>query len=254
MLRLTVPVLLVCLTRSPVARGQAPQRIVLAVTDSATRAPLPNVRIARDSVTVAVTDLAGRAIFSVASTDRRLALTRLGYQPRGLTLPERPTDSLQLSVAMVAIPQQLTRVDVRDSATESVSARLTGYEQRRTRGRGTFITRETIEKSNRVRTIDLFRGYPGFRVIDSLSDQHIAGSRGSKPIVRGPLSALAPCVFRVAIDGTLMPWGFQVNMIDPKEIHGIEVYSGPATIPAEFATTARDAFCGMVLIWTRSRD
>ncbi len=229
MFRLTVPVLLVCLTRSPVAHCQSPQiqRVVLAVSDSVTRAPLPNVRVARDSVTLAVTDPAGRAVFSIPSTERRprLTLTRLGFQPRALTLPERPTDSLELSVAMNAIPQQLAPVDVRDSAREFVSPRLTGYERRRTSGRGTYITREMIEKKNRVRTIDLFRGYPGFRVVDSLYDQHVAGSRGSKPIARGGLHDLAPCVFRVAIDGVLTPWGFQVNMIDPKEIHGIEVYS-----------------------------
>jgi hypothetical protein len=212
------------------------------------------VRIARDSVTVGVTDLAGRAAFSIASSHRRLTLTRLGFQPHVLTLPDASADSLELSAVMTAIPQQLAPVDVRDSASEFVSSRLVGYERRRTIGRGTFITREAIEKKNRVRTIDLFRGYPGFRVVDSLYDQHIAGSRGSKPIARGGLHDLAPCVFRVALDGVLMPWGFQVNMIDPREIHGIEVYSGPATIPAEFATTARDAFCGMVLIWTRSRD
>ena len=254
--RFTVPALIVCLTHQPVANGQTPpsRAVVLTVSDSATRAPLPNVRIARESVTVAVTDLAGRAVFSVVSNDRRLTLTRLGFQPRVLTLPDASADSLELSASMIAIPQQLAPVDVRDSATELISARLVGYEHRRRGGRGTFITRETIEKKNSVRTIDLFRGYPAFRVVDSLSDQHVAGSRGSKPLARGGLQDLAPCVFRVALDGVLMPWGFQVNMIDPKELHGIEVYSGPATIPAEFATTARDAFCGMVLIWTRSRE
>jgi hypothetical protein len=32
-----------------------------------------------------------------------------------------------------------------------------------------------------------------------------------------------------------------VNSIPPSEIHGIEVYPGPSTIPAEYASMRRDA-------------
>jgi len=42
-----------------------------------------------------------------------------------------------------------------------------------------------------------------------------------------------------------------VNSIPPSEIHGIEVYPGPSTIPAEYASMRRDAACGLIVIWTR---
>ena len=44
---------------------------------------------------------------------------------------------------------------------------------------------------------------------------------------------------------------FAVNSIAPEEIHGIEIYPGPATIPAEYASMTRDASCGLIAIWTR---
>ena len=55
----------------------------------------------------------------------------------------------------------------------------------------------------------------------------------------------------MAVDGQLREWGFAVNNIAPEEIHGIEIYPGPATIPAEFASMKRDANCGLIMIWTR---
>jgi hypothetical protein len=56
---------------------------------------------------------------------------------------------------------------------------------------------------------------------------------------------------RVVVDGHLREWGFAVNTLTPEEIHGIEVYPGPGTIRAEYASISRDASCGLVAIWTR---
>lgn len=36
-----------------------------------------------------------------------------------------------------------------------------------------------------------------------------------------------------------------------KDIQGIEVYTGPADVPGEFA--GRNAGCGLIVIWTQSR-
>jgi hypothetical protein len=56
----------------------------------------------------------------------------------------------------------------------------------------------------------------------------------------------------VGVDGQLKEWGFSVDEITPNEIHGIEVYSGPSTMPREFATLRPDGYCGLVMIWTRA--
>ena len=56
---------------------------------------------------------------------------------------------------------------------------------------------------------------------------------------------------RVGVDGQIKEWGFPMDTIDPNHIHGIEVYNGPATIPSEYSGMRTDAYCGLVMIWTR---
>jgi hypothetical protein len=47
-----------------------------------------------------------------------------------------------------------------------------------------------------------------------------------------------------------MPPRFPLELLPtPKEIAGIEVYDGPATVPAQFS--GMDRRCGMVLVWTK---
>jgi len=42
-----------------------------------------------------------------------------------------------------------------------------------------------------------------------------------------------------------------VDDIPISDIHGIEVYSGPATVPVEYRNSLPNGFCGLVMIWTR---
>jgi hypothetical protein len=45
-----------------------------------------------------------------------------------------------------------------------------------------------------------------------------------------------------------------MNSIPPTDIHGIEIYSGPADVPPEYAGANSDSFCGLIIIWTRQAD
>jgi hypothetical protein len=45
-----------------------------------------------------------------------------------------------------------------------------------------------------------------------------------------------------------------VNLQDlphPDEIHGIEVFAGPSTIPLQYGGTGGGKWCGLIAIWTR---
>ncbi|WP_423924497.1 hypothetical protein [Candidatus Palauibacter sp.] len=56
-----------------------------------------------------------------------------------------------------------------------------------------------------------------------------------------------PCRMRVFLDGIeIRRLGVGVLMI---EVAGVEVYKGPASLPAEYG--AADARCGAVVIWTK---
>ena len=58
---------------------------------------------------------------------------------------------------------------------------------------------------------------------------------------------------RILVDGVPKEWGYDLNLLDPKEVYGVEVYAGPSTIPAQYQSMGRDGFCGVILMWTRPR-
>ena len=69
---------------------------------------------------------------------------------------------------------------------------------------------------------------------------------------RGPPTPVQ-CVVRVGVDGMLKEPYFPINSIPPHDIYGVEVYAGAASLPTEFSGARKDASCGLIMIWTRSR-
>lgn len=231
------------------------------VVDRATQAPLPGVRVTVQGLGDRdwTSDAQGEVMLAVAP-DRRvvLELRRIGFTAQTVEVPAGTT---QLSLT-VALAGAVTLLDTTHVTAAAVSQMFAGFDGRRLRGAGsaTFITRDQIERQMAVRTIDVVRRAAGTRVVDSAGILLVASSRGSKAVIGGGAAAtkggkggfdLAPCVMRVAVDGTLREWGFSLDWIDPKEIHGVEVYPGPATMPSEFSGLRKDAYCGLVMIWTR---
>jgi hypothetical protein len=41
------------------------------------------------------------------------------------------------------------------------------------------------------------------------------------------------------------------NLPPPDQIHGIEVFGGPASIPPQYNGAANNKMCGLIAIWTR---
>lgn len=235
------------------AGAQRAYRLVsLHVTDELTQAGLPGVRVTIEGVTDRdwTTNQQGYTLVAVGRTTSAVLLVRHpGYLPLRISAPAAD-DSAVVALVMRRSVQSLDTTRV---IGENRSAFLEEFETRRLRriGTATFITRDQIERHMPLRTIDIVRRAVGTKVVDSAGVLMLASSRLSKPAVRDKFFDLVPCVFRVAVDGVLRGWGFSLDEIDPKEIHGIEVYPGPSTIPAQYALTSRDAACGLVLIWTR---
>ncbi len=183
-----------------------------------------------------------------------------------------PAAGLQSQDTARTRPQKLEAVTIRDSA-DFISARLVGFERRRSlkQGSATFFLGEDIVKRGTIRLSDALRRAHGVRIVDSADVRLVASSRWQKPVGGGFLltptrrtgtnlhpvqtnaADLAPCIMQVALDGVLKEWGFSVDDISVTDVHGIEVYPGAASLPAEFGSIRRDGWCGLVMIWTRSR-
>jgi hypothetical protein len=238
------------------ALGAQGGTVSLLVIDDATDAPVPDVHVTIvGQTTEGVTDARGRFVYVVARPSKVVfVLRRLGYNPGTLSVDVAGSDTERVTFAMTAAPQTLATVDVKDTL-NSASPFLSGFDRRLANhaGAASYITRNEIEKRKPSLTTDLLRRIGSLTIVDSSGTLMAVSRRVQKPNIRtgGVVMDLKNCPLQVAIDGQLREWGFAVNNIAPEEIHGIEIYPGPATIPAEFASMKRDANCGLIMIWTR---
>lgn len=165
-----------------------------------------------------------------------VAVRRIGYRPatRDLDIPAAEA----LTLALDPVPQGLSTVVVKDRRVRYTGWAASFYE-RRDRGMGRYVTREDIDRRNAMRTTDMLRSVPGLAINTSM--------RGSVIRIRG--SRCDPLVW---IDGTPALSGYlDVDNFQPNSLEGIEVYSGPSTVPVELRGPRGEEACGVIALWTR---
>jgi hypothetical protein len=143
------------------------------------------------------------------------------------------------------------------------TSKYDGFFQRRKLGVGTFVTREEIERSNAMHTLEILRGIPGLHINAGLpgdpttadikmprceSDDHRLGK------VTVWIDGRMLIEERRAPNGVPGLYGFgsyqlaeQLSRITPTGIEMVEIYRGPGQIPGEFHWDG----CAAVVIWTR---
>jgi Carboxypeptidase regulatory-like domain len=221
------------------ARGRS-VALTVSVTDTA------NSAVERAEVVVPAlgvvrrTDASGRLVLtSLPTGDYVVVARRFGFLPdsqRARLATDRPT----------AIHFRLrTAAHLLDTAlVESAALRdkMADFERRRASGRGTFITRDEIDRRNPIALADVLRTVRGLTLRTS-------GGRTELRFVRANARVDADCPPEMWIDGA-RTFGVTVDEFDPGEVEGIELYRGLGQIPAEYLS--RTSACGVVIIWTRS--
>jgi hypothetical protein len=232
------------------AQSGRPIGTITGVAMDERRAPLPGVEI-RSGNRAVLSGPDGRfALDSLESGRREFVARRVGYGAESLSMTFDPGRFDSLEFVLHLTSTTLDRLDVVGSPL--ISPRLEGFERRRAqKNGGQFLTRADIERRMPQVTSDLIRRLQGVRMIDSMGVQLPISTRGPKPTLMGRPGAV--CVLRVGVDGQVKEPYFAMNSVPVTDIHGVEVYSGPATLPPEFGGARRDAGCGLVMIWTRSR-
>jgi len=123
-----------------------------------------------------------------------------------------------------------------------LNEQMKGFEQRRHGGMGRYLTPEDIARRGPIVTSDLFRMVPGFRVDRS-------GLGETRISMRGPFAGR--CSPAVYLDGNyvgVLSADDIDQWVNPGEIAGIEIYTGPG-VPPQFTTGM--ATCGSIVIWTK---
>ncbi|MDH5235448.1 MAG: TonB family protein [Gemmatimonadota bacterium] len=171
--------------------------------------------------------------------EAKLVIRRIGFAPETLPLVvgREVTELEGIALRRVAMPLQAVIVNGHTNLTGPMA----GFYTRRDRGQGRFFTQEQIERLGPRRMSDLLRSVPGLRV-----DQRRYGVSSFR--MRG--APLAPLVW---LDGTPMGSSeVDLDSFDPRSFAGIEVYSGAATVPVEFAGNRMMSTAGgAVLLWSR---
>ena len=235
-------------SRSLIAQTAVPRGQVL----SASGVPLGGavVRIIQTGET-ARTDATGWYRWPGARTGRwDVAVRAIGYQPAVFSIAVSNGALTPETVRLEPAVQLLDSITVRTVPTPT--ARLAGFERRRLTGLGRYFGEADIARTGALRVSSLLRMLPaGVRVQDSFGIPLAVSNRGPKLVEDGGQFYVVPCVLRTAVDGMIQPWGTTLDVVDPTEIVGIEVYLGASSLPAEFASGRRDQLCGLIAIWTR---
>jgi hypothetical protein len=260
-------VVLAWVTRAGAQSVDSAQTVWVTVRDGTSKQPIVGARVRplHDSTRRALTDDTGLASIDLRFALRTLVTTRLGFRPDTSHVSDVSWAAGLVEVSLVPNAQELAAVSVR--ATNSrVNPTIAEFESRRARrggGGATFIGREVLERHTSSKLTDVLRrGVQGVKFIDSAGVQLPVSARGEVIRVyqnqtnRTTGSARSGmervlCVLRVAVDGVPKEWGYDLNVIEPREVYGVEIYAGPATLPAQYQSMGRDGYCGLILVWTR---
>jgi hypothetical protein len=252
---------LLALAAAPAAAQQV--QVMVAVSDSATGAPVAGARVTLDGRAVTA-DAGGMARFSAPAGSRELVVTRLGYGEwrRDVTVGPAATGvPVRLVPAALAVQGVEGRVE---TAPRARSPRIQEFYRRKEGfGTGHFITRDWIERRKIRRGSDLFRGVPNLQVAQLSGRQvlrvgrarsiHRSGDGREAALTSNPLEQNAPqsagdCDPLVYVDGISTIIEHLDVEIDPNQVEGVEVYTG-TRVPPQFGGSR--AACGVIAIWTR---
>ncbi len=195
-----------------------------------------------------ITEDGGRfRILQVPAGQYLLVVRRIGFAPTSGIVEVPANDTLRLSYILARTTNLMDTVRVRATR---VSMRMLGFDQRRGQGVGQFITQEQIEQRGSRETSDFLRTLRGIDV-SRITTQAFAGTVALSKREGGSVGGdgTGACSMQVLLDGIVLPRFFNLDLLPPpKQIAGIEVYSGVATVPPQFG--GADRRCGTILVWT----
>ena len=194
----------------------------------------------RGSGTATISDSAGAfRLTGLAPGEAVLEVRRLGYRPVSTPVTIAAGRELGVDVELAPVPEQLAPVQVFRRA-EAYDSRLAGFNERKTKHVGYFVTRERLDRMNSSRFVDALREIPGVSLRTLRGGVATVSLRGAR------------CAPMFYMDGFPATAGtMDLDMIDLSGVEGIEIYAGMTSIPPEFMTVVGGERCGVIAVWSR---
>jgi TonB family protein len=232
--------LVVLLLVPTLARGQAAGSLAGVVYDSL-GGVVSSARISVvGSAFRATTDSLGAfRLAGLPAGDAVIEVKRLGYRPLSQAVTIRDGGELRLDLKLAPVPEQLAPVEVR-RRTEAYDSRLAGFNERKSKHVGYFVTREKLDRMSSARFVDALREIPGVSLRTLKGGVATVSLRGAR------------CAPMFYMDGFPATAGtMDLDMIDLSGVEGIEIYAGMSSIPPEFLTVVGGESCGVIAVWSR---
>jgi hypothetical protein len=231
------------LTALPAAsRAQDSLAGLVGIVRDSGGAPLRDVQVRLGSGPRAITnDKGGFAFASLSPGVKVVSLRRLGFVPDSISVILRAGRVDSLVLVMEPMAAELPGVTVEDEADARSHRILAGFWERRSRGFGTFMTRQEIDKRDAHDFVDLTRMIPSLRIINMNGRRTLRFNGSLQP---------RDCPPQYVVDGMRIEDG-SPDEFSPHDIEALEFYSGPATTPPQFSNRAFTHTCGTIVIWTR---
>ena len=243
------------------ATGRSPGAVIEGVVTDTALVALQDVAVTILGTSLLVrTGPNGRFLVSVERAGRYFLIARrVGFQPLSTELQVVVSDTLRLALSLERVVTELKAVTVE---APHLSPRMAEFEERRRLGVGQFMSQAEIEKRNSILATELLRTFTSVRLkgvggsLGSPGYYAVSLREGGTPLkkqlkqVPGDSGFQGQCLMQVVVDGIAQYTPYNLDQLPPPmEIAGIEVYSGPATIPLQFKGFDRN--CGVIMVWTR---
>lgn len=170
-----------------------------------------------------------------------IVVRRIGFRPESVSVNIVAGTIHEVRIRIRPMPQWVAPVVV-DARTAKYTGFLRGFYERRDRGVGVFFTAADIEERKPRFVTDLLRTVPGTRIA-----------------MRGPENVITfrglSCLPLIWIDGNAATAAYlDPDVFDPMTLAGIEVYKGPATVPAALMGVRGKGACGVIALWTKRSE
>lgn len=128
--------------------------------------------------------------------------------------------------------------DLKVEVRRTYTGKLQGFEERRWRGFGDFITPQQIERRQPRVTSDMLRGIAGVVVgSEQLGRTEVYFTKGS---------ASGRCDPTIWVDGQPL-YNINIDDISAPDLLAIEIYQGATEMPPQWARSS----CGLIIVWTK---
>ena len=219
-------------------------RIIGRVYDGATGDPVATAGVSvRGRAGQAESNRRGGFILSgVPEGQHELEVRRIGYASLGH--PVTVTRGLTTEVEIGLVPTPVEMEPLVATVTRSRRLEVKGFYERKLWGElvsgGTFFTEADIERRRPQRISHMIADMSGIRLASGgkfYSTRLSAGFSGGGCQIK---------TFLDNVDVSNVPIH---TLVLPIEVAGVEIYKGPASLPAEFGGS--DTRCGAIVIWTK---